>query len=341
MTPTLPADTPRPIMQAATAKSGMLPVIDITHPSFALPDDDEAIAALFAEYEASERRQEKLPAFVTRCMYKLAARRAPLLRSLLNADAGFLDGLSTYVLKLGPDNLPPLFNNDIDRKVAASPHAVAVRLRLQQIARLMAHALQAELDAAPNVPLRLINIGGGSAIDSLNALLLLRRSASASLATRSVTITVLDRDQDGPRFGANALKALSSNDGPLAGLNVQLVHEAYDWNVTDRLEAVVRDAKASGGIVAASTEGALFEYGTDDAVVANLAALRRAAGAKIAIAGSVTRDDATRRRSIATTGFKLMPRSLEAFATLAARAGFAVERVERTPVSNQVLLRAD
>jgi hypothetical protein len=53
----------------------------------------------------------------------------------------------------------------------------------------------------------------------------------------------------------------------------------------------------------------------------------------------VTRDDETRRRMIAATGFKLVPRGLAGFAPLAERAGFEVAKVETAHVSDQVLLR--
>ena len=70
-------------------------------------------------------------------------------------------------------------------------------------------------------------------------------------------------------------------------------------------------------MIAASSEGALFEYGSDEAIVANLAALR--AGAE--------------------TQFRLIPRGLTGFAPLATRAGFAIAKAEPAWLSDQVLLR--
>ena len=80
-----------------------------------------------------------------------------------------------------------------------------MRLRLQQTAKLMAEGLEHDLVAAPGVPLHLFNIAGGPAIDSLNALILLRR-AGADVLARQITIQVLDVDARGPFFGANALR---------------------------------------------------------------------------------------------------------------------------------------
>ena len=74
--------------------------------------------------------------------------------------------------------------------------------------------------------------------------------------------------------------------GPLHGLEVQFQHHAYDWNDTAPLARLLVGFAARGAVIAASSEGGLFEYGTDDAVIANLTALGRA-GVAI-VAGSVS-----------------------------------------------------
>ena len=324
------------ITTAKTAEGRDLPVIDVTNPAFALPDDSAAIAALFEAFVRTMRRQGRLPRFVSRLMFKLAARRSYLIRALLNRQADFLDGLSTYVMKLGPANLVAPFDSDVDRRVAAVPPLTSMRLRLQQTAKLLAQGLQPELAAAPDAPLALFNIGGGPAIDSLNALILLRQ-AEPALLDRSIALTVMDIDTAGPHFGANALAALQGEGRPLAGLEVIFRHESYDWNQPDLLAQRLREAAARGAVIAASSEGALFEYGSDEAIVANLQALA-GAGAR-AVAGSVTRSDSLRQRIIAQGRFKLIPRGIEGFSPLAARGGFEIARVEMTPISDQVLLR--
>src|SRR5262249_58914522 len=85
------------------------------------------------------------------------------------------DSITTYIVKLAPDHLPPGFDGPMDRKVAAAPHMALVRLRMQQIARLLAEALLAPLADAPDAPLHLVNIAGGPALDSINALIILAR----------------------------------------------------------------------------------------------------------------------------------------------------------------------
>lgn len=323
---------------ARTREDHDLPVIDVTDPRFAVPDDPAAAQALYRAFVAGEWRRSFIPKFIMRAMLRRAARESRLVHAIFASDAGYLDGMSTYVMKLGPDNLVPPYDTPVDRRLAASPHVPLLRLRMQQIAHLIAEGLVAHLGAVSGAPLHLINIGGGPALDSVNALILLRRDR-ADLLRRPVVIHVLDSGTDGPFFGANAFEAMKADGRPLQGLDVAWQRHDYDWNVPAPLARLVRDIASAGGIIAASSEGALFEYGSDEAIVANLEALRRdGAGARL-VAGSVTRDDKTRRRMIAETQFKLIPRGLAGFAPLAARAGFAIARVEPAWLSDQVLLR--
>lgn len=327
------------IVYAMTAEGYQLPVIDVTNPCFGVADDPEAVDALRDAFIESERRRNRVPKFLMDLFLWSAARRSLLVRALLRPEAAFLGGLSTYVMKLGVNNLRPPFSSKIDQQLVASPAATSMRVRLQQTARLMAEGLEQDLVERPGAPLHLINIGGGPAIDSLNALILLKNVHPDVLA-RPVTIHVLDVDAGGPFFGANALAALAADDGPLAGLHISLKHETYSWTNTGVLERLIGDLSAQGTIVAASSEGALFEYASDDAVIANLKALRSSGRGVALVAGSVTRADKITHQMIASSRFKLVPRGIDGFAPLAARAGFTIAHVESALVSDQVLLRA-
>ncbi len=330
-------DEIRPIV-FATATGGLrLPVIDVTHPAFAIADDPISAAARREAFLAWDRRNNFVPGFIMRLLMRRAARRSSLLRKVLASDEGYLDSITTYILKLGPEHLPPGFDGPVDRKVVASPHVIMVRLRMQQIARLLADALLARLAAAPDdAPLHFINIAGGPALDSINALIMLVGSQPA-LARRPVTIHVFDARQDGPEFGARALLALTAPEGPLHGLAVQFQHHAYDWNDTVPLAGVLAGLVARGAVTVASSEGGLFEYGTDDAIVTNLAAL--AAGGVPIVAGSVTSSSGMRKRMIAQTRFQLFPRGLDGFAPLAERGGYRIAESRSAVLSEQVLLR--
>jgi hypothetical protein len=269
-------------------------------------------------------------------LLKSPAKRLLLLQPLFGDNAAFLDGISTYVMKLGADNLVPPYDSPMDRRVAASPNLTLLRLRTQQVARLIADGVASELAKAAAAPLHSINIGGGPAIDSLNALILLNKR-EASLLRRPIVIHVLDLDDAGPFFGNNALAALVADGAPLAGLDVVFDHRRYNWDEPAPLGALLRELGAAGAIVAASSEGGLFEYGSDAAIVANLETLR-AADVKL-VAGSVTSSDEAHRRNITASRFKLIPRGLAGFAPLAARAGFTIARAETAQLSEQVLLR--
>jgi hypothetical protein len=326
------------MLTAKTLEGYDLPVIDLTDPRFAVPDDPAAARALHDAFVADERSRRFIPQFIMRMLLRSAARQSRLVRAVSAPQSGFLDGISTYVMKLGPDNLVPPFDSPMDRRVAASPHVGLLRLRMQQVAHLLAESLVEHLRADAGAPLDLVNIGGGPALDSLNALILLARDHPELLARR-VTVHVLDSDPDGPFFGGNALKALSVQGRPLHGHGIAWRLAPYDWNATAPLAELIRTLTSAGTIVAASSEGALFEYGSDEAIVANLVALRAGASGARLVAGSVTRPDEVRRRMIAQTGFRLVPRGLAGFAPLAARAGFAIVRSENAWLSDQVLLR--
>src|SRR5215467_8685912 len=205
----LPAGDSRAVVFATTADGLRLPVIDVTHPSFAVPDDPASVAARRDAFLAWDRRNRRMPGIVTWLLMRLAARRSRLLRKILASDNDYLDSISTYLFKLGADHLPPGFDGPVDRRVAAAPHMALLRLRMQQIARLMAEALVAPLAAAPDAPLDLVNIAGGPALDSINALIILARS-HAALLRRPIAIDVLDEHEDGPAFGVRALHALAA-----------------------------------------------------------------------------------------------------------------------------------
>ena len=345
MTAIKPADIDRtesdsrqqpPLIVAATRDGNVMAVIDVTDPRFAVADDPDSLHKLLDASSEEERRNRRIPKFIMRWMLKSAAKRSRLLRAMLGGKADFLDGIATYVMKLGADNLPPSYDSPTDRRLAASPHLTLLRLRTQQVARLIADGLVPELSAAKTAPLHLINIGGGPAVDSMNSLIILNRRDD-SLLRRPIVIHVFDSDEAGPVFGRNALAALVAEGGPLAGLDVTFDHRNYDWNEPAPLAALLRELGAARAIVAASTEGGLFEYGSDEAIGANLEALR--AGDVKLIAGSVTSNDEARRRMITVSRFKLFSRGLEGFAPLAERGGYRIAQAETAQLSDQVLLR--
>ena len=326
---------PANLIYASTRDGVLLPVIDVTNPHFAVPDDPPNINSLLEASAKEEQSRRWVPQFIMQMLIRSLARKSLLARALFTSGAEFLPGLSTYIMKLGPKNLPPPYDGAADKRFAASAHLTLLRLRTQQTARLVADGLAQDL-TDDSAPLHLINIAGGPAIDSLNAVILLRRERP-DLLRRKIVIDVFDLDDEGPFFGNNALAAMTAAKQPLAGLDMAFAHRRYDWNDTTALTRHLAELTKTGAVATASSEGGLFEYGEDDAVVANLKTLRD--GGVRLVAGSVTNNDEARRRAIAASGFKLKPRGVSGFRPLAARGGYAIARVEPSHMSAQVQLR--
>lgn len=86
-----PAD--ETIVYEATREGLRLPVIDVTHPRFHVPQDATAQMALENELRQSERRR-LIPGFVMRWMLKSAVRQSRLLGALFGGRESFLDGIT-------------------------------------------------------------------------------------------------------------------------------------------------------------------------------------------------------------------------------------------------------
>ena len=311
-------------------------MIDVTHPRFAVAEDFESLEALHEALLQRERRHRLLPGFLMRIMLKMAARKSRLVRAMFgDGNSTFLDGLSTYAMKIGAANLLAPYNTSTDRQFAASPHATYMRLRTQQVARMLADAMARELALSAPTPLALVNIAGGPAIDSINALIIAARNAPGLLA-RPITIQVLDADEAGPAFGANALTELKASGGPLDGIDVAYEYIPYDWNDVAPLSGLVGQHVSRGAVVIASSEGGLFEYGSDEAIIANLKALGADGAGARCVVGSVTRADEARAKLIGSNRFSVIPRGIIGFAPLAASAGYRLGEVHSTVWSDQV-----
>lgn len=325
---------------ARTSGGYLLPVLDVTHPRFAMADDEAGLAELNAEFMRSERHRRLIPGFLMRMAMKSAVKRSRLVNAIFGDDVTFLDGISTYAVKLGPRNLLPPFDAPMDRKFAGAPHILYLRLRTQQIAKLLADGLARQLSPSDDTPLHMVNIAGGPSIDSLNALILTARSRP-ELLRRPVTVHVFDLHSEGVFFGKNALAALQEDGGPLCGFDIGLTHVRYDWNDVSALKTLMEGLAAAGAHIVASSEGGLFEYGSDDAIVANLSALHANGSGARFVAGSVTRGVAERQGFTGADRFSLIPRGLAVFEPLARRAGYTVGQSRPGAWSDQVLLHPE
>jgi hypothetical protein len=327
------------VYYAVTDDGVELPVVDVTHAAFAVSLSEEEQRDRVAGYMREASSFGKLPKFVRMPLLKFLLRGSLLGRAIGGASSSFLSGMDTYLLKLGPENLGDSYAKPLDRKIAAALPSFALRLRVADLARLLATAARAALESAPpERPLHLLDIAGGPAITSLNALILLQRDGVNLLAGRRVEIRVLDLDTAGPRFGARALAALSTPGAPLAGLDARFERIHYDWSNPTELVPVLEDARANGAVTLAASEGGLFEYGSDDEILANLETLRAGTGPGFAMVGSVTRADEPMQRMRRYSQIPTRPRGLPVFRTLAERSGFRLENVIERPFSDHVTL---
>ena len=259
------------------------------------------------------------------------------MRGLASSAGTFLGGMNTYIMKLGPDNLDDAYARDLDRKLTASLPVLAMRLRLQDLAHLLADGLTPVLAADGKAELHLLNIGGGSAIDSLNALIVLQKEGPGLLVGRRIFIHILDPDEAGPNFGERALASLQAGTGPLHGLDTGFDHVKYDWSDPKGLRELVSSFDGRG-VVAASSEGALFEYDSDEEIAANLRTLFEATPSNALVAGTVTRADDIGRLLNSASQAAINLRGLEAFTALALRAGWKITKQIDRPLSHDVLL---
>jgi hypothetical protein len=325
------------VSYAVTDDGLELPVLDVTHPAFACELTDEKQGRMLARFLDEQRRFARLPRWLQRSLSRFFLRGSRIGHGLRRAEQSFLDGMTTYLFKLGPQNLGS-YAVPVDRKILRSLPAISVRLRATDMARLLADGLVPRLRRDPTRPLHLLNIGGGPAIDSLNALIVLSREEPALLAGRQITLRVLDLDQHGPAFGARALAALQGPGAPLCDLSIRFEHTAYDWSRPAQLAPSLRAAEKEGALVAVSSEGGLFEYGSDDDIACNLRALAQSTDANVFVVGSVTRDDEAIRVLKLTSTTATRPRGLRVFSVLVEAAGWTLARSIPRPFSDQVLL---
>jgi hypothetical protein len=325
------------VCYAVTADGVELPVVDVSHPAFALTLTDTEQRALVDEFMRRGTPLRRLPKPLRNLLLQFFL-RGSVLAHIGQYQGTFVSGMHTYLLKIGPEMLASDWAKPIDRRIAASLPVLGVRLRLQDVAGFMADALLPPLLADRRRPLHFVNIAGGTGIDSMNALILLKKNDPGIMAERHVTINLLDLDDEGPAFGQYALTALTGQGGSLHSMQVDFRHVRYNWATPANLELVLRDAHTEGAVAICSSEGGLFEYGSDPEIEANLRVLRAWPGV-LAIVGSVIRADKPTVRLLEMSPVAVRLRGLELFRRLVQKTGWHVTRVVERPFSDQFVLK--
>ncbi len=239
-----------------------------------------------------------------------------------------MTGMATYLMKLGEANLGEGYARQWDHRMANSLPMISVQLRLRAVARLMADGLAASLSSERwnGCPLDLVNIAGGSAADSWSTLLLIQKEHPQWLAGRPILVRVLDLDEAGPEFGRRAFATLAQESAPLHGLRIAFERVPYNWSHPSQLRNVLADLVEGEGIIAASSEGGLFEYGTDEEILANLQVLRAETPAGFVLVGSLFRNERLTRAMKRVAAMEYFLRDEAAFQELVRRAGWDVEQ---------------
>jgi hypothetical protein len=320
------------VVYAKTEEGVELAVIDVTNPAFRVTAPDAELAAMAEQYILEAGKQQEVPAALREVL-----RTSMLGRRLMAAGGTFLDGMSTYLLKLGPENLG-VEATPIDKKIAASFPAFTARIRLQDMARLLAEGLLRAAAVEPRRPVCLVNIGGGTGSDSWNTVIRLQGEHGELLVGREIGIAVMDLDARGSGFGGGAIEALCAAGGPLGGLKVGFRHFSYEWSDAERLRKLLRELEARDAACGISSEGGLFEYGSDEEIVANLQVLDAGTPPDAVVVGSVTRDGGPVRASLIASRVLTRPRTIEGFRSLCARGGWTVEEAMERPFSYNVRL---
>jgi hypothetical protein len=263
-----------------------LPVLDITHPLFTTSINEESLEALCKESAQRAKSMKEMPD-----AQKMAiAEKSYIFGRYFHKDphATYLSGMSTYMLKLGPNLIGGGEERNIDRMIAMGVISVAARMRLRDICRLQANALVPRLMASPGKELCLINIAGGAAADSINTLILVLGEDRSLLKNRKIEINVFDIDTDSPNFAGRCLEALKAPGCHFHGLDISLNHIKYNWADTGDLIDIL--AKKRDCILTGTSEGGLFEYAGDEEITNNLDALYDNSPHDTQFTGSVIHD---------------------------------------------------
>ena len=332
----IPEKNKKPGVVYAWTDNGIeLPVIDLTNPAFVFEMSEAELNALID----AMTRASKTPVAVLRSI----APQSILVRGMVESAGTFTTGMMTYLNKLGPGNLGDGYAGPLDRQWAASLTPVTFRWRMRDVVGLLAKDLAGALADHPSVPVYLLNIGGGPAMDSLNALILVYKEHPELLAGRPVDLWVLDIDSEGPLFGQRALQALSQEGAPLHGLAVTFNYVAYNWSDPAVLRGVLESIPPAA-VGMGSSEGGLFEYATDEEIVANLEVLHACTSPDFRMVGPVVRDAQSSDPRLSTMdqvegrpAIRFI--GLEAFQKLAARAGWVIEQTLDGPMHQVVSLR--
>jgi hypothetical protein len=210
-----------------------LPVLDITHPLFISSINEESIPDLQRESAQKAMSLKAMPDSYRIKLFDKSYIYGEYFYTDLNAH--YLSGISTYLLKLGPQLIGGGEERIFDRMAAQGITAIALRMRVRDMCLQQANVLIHQLSESPQKRLSFINIAGGAASDSINTLILILKEKRTLLQNRKIEINVLEVDIYGPHFAAESIEALKRPQCPFEGLDISFNHIESNWTDTKEL----------------------------------------------------------------------------------------------------------
>ena len=275
---------------AITTNGIELAVLDITHPLFISSIDETKLKEILSKVEkTADKNAEKfnnMPAFMKSFFSKRSFVMSELLQES-NANE-YLTGISTLMLKLGPNLIGKGKKRFFDRISSRGIGGIVLRMRVRDISKIQAEALIPLLTESHDRNLCFINIAGGAASDSINALFLIQQMNPSLLRNRKIEINVLDIDRFGPAFADRCITALKAPGGRFYNMDVSFNHIHYDWNNTQKIKELL--SERNEWLQICSSEGGLFEYCSDEVIFQNLKTIHENSASDIIIAGSLMHD---------------------------------------------------
>ncbi|MDA1663566.1 hypothetical protein PDK35_27030 [Bacillus cereus group sp. TH153LC] len=267
------------ILYAVFENEMKLPILDITHPLFNASIDEQAYHLNCLKSARSIEALKKMPGFIQNIFVKMS-----------NVDDSYLSGMRTLLYKLGPDLSKGIKLGFRDKWAVKQTSFMGLRIRLRNLCRQQSELLLPQLRAFPERGLCFFNIAGGAAADSINTLILIQESDPELLKGRKIGINILDIDTYGPNFAKRCIDALKQPGERFYGLDITLNTIHYNWSQSESLLKMSLDH--SGWIQLCSSEGGLFEYGSDSDIIENLDRFFENSPADARVTGSLIFDRA-------------------------------------------------
>lgn len=234
-----------------------LPILDITHPLFNASIDEQEYHLSCLKSSKSIESLKKMPGFIKKMFVKKS-----------NVENSYLNGMRTLLYKLGPDLSRGMKLGFRDKWAVKQTTFMGLRIRLRDLCRRQSKILLPQLKQFPERNLCFFNIAGGAATDSINTLILIQEADPQLLKGRKIEINILDIDTYGPNFAKRCVDVLKQPGERFQGLDLTLNIIHYDWSQPEALQKITLER--SEWIQICSSEGGLFEYGSDEEIIKNL-----------------------------------------------------------------------